>query len=62
MFAFCYLNLAENTFTLVRDRFGQKPLYYSIDKNSCYFASEIKSILAAGINNSPQFFQVLVNT
>ena len=57
MFAFCYLNIAENTFTLARDRFGQKPLYYSIDKHSCYFASEIKSILAADINNSPNFFK-----
>ena len=46
MFAFCYFNIAENTFTLARDRFGQKPLYYSMDKHSCYFASEIKSILA----------------
>ena len=58
MFAFCYLNIAENTFTLVRDRFGQKPLYYSIDEDSCYFASEIKSLLSAGINNSPNFSSI----
>ncbi len=58
MFAFCYLNILENTFTLVRDRFGQKPLYYSIDEDSCYFASEIKSLLSAGINNSPNFSSI----
>ena len=53
-----YLNIVENTFTLVRDRFGQKPLYYSIDEDSCYFASEIKSLLSAGSNNSPNFSSI----
>ena len=28
-----------------RDRVGQKPLYYSIDKNNIIFSSSIKSIL-----------------
>lgn len=31
---------------IVRDRFGIKPLYYTIDKERIIFASEIKSIIA----------------
>jgi len=55
MFSFCFYDVKKNTYTLVRDRFGQKPLYYASDKNSFYFASEIKSLLAAGIKNDANF-------
>ena len=58
MFAICYINLQDNTYTLARDRFGQKPLYYFKDKNSFYFASEIKSILAAGVENLPDYMSI----
>lgn len=38
---------------LVRDRFGQKPLYYHIKNGILTFASEVKSILAAS-TSTPQ--------
>ena len=28
---------------LIRDRFGVKPLYYTFQKNTCFFSSELKS-------------------
>lgn len=43
MFAFCFAD-SENIY-LVRDRFGEKPLYYTIKNNRLYFSSEIKSFL-----------------
>ena len=55
MFSFCYYDVENQIFTLARDRFGQKSLYYSIYKHSLYFSSEIKGLLAAGIDNSPDY-------
>ena len=43
IFAFCVYD-GESVF-LARDRFGVKPLYYSIKKNTLIFASEIKAML-----------------
>tara|TARA_B100000686_G_scaffold331260_1_gene394548 strand:+ start:2565 stop:4454 length:1890 start_codon:yes stop_codon:yes gene_type:complete len=45
MFSFCYYDVDANTYTLVRDRFGQKPLFYSKFDDNYYFASEIKSLV-----------------
>ncbi len=58
MFAFCYHNVRENSYILARDRFGQKPLYYSIDKRNFYFASEIKSLIASNIDTSPDLTSI----
>ena len=55
MFSFCYYDVNNKTFTFARDRFGQKSLYYSFNKNLFYFSSEIKSLISAGINNQPNY-------
>ena len=47
MFAFALYDSVKNKLYLVRDNIGQKPLYYYIDSERLFFASEIKSILAA---------------
>jgi len=45
MFAACIWNEDTNSFVLVRDRFGSKPLYIYEDSNFFAFASEIKTLL-----------------
>jgi len=45
MFAIGAWNSKEKKLYLSRDRFGIKPLYYWLNKNSFVFASEIKAIL-----------------
>ena len=42
MFAFTIYNTKTNEAYLVRDRFGQKPIFYQKDKNSLFFSSELK--------------------
>jgi asparagine synthase (glutamine-hydrolysing) len=49
MFAFAALDRAERRLLLVRDRFGKKPLYIARHNGALWFASELKSLLAAGI-------------
>lgn len=44
MFAFAVWDRGERTLTLVRDRLGIKPLYYSCDSRSVAFASELKAM------------------
>ena len=43
MFAFAILDKQKNNIFLARDRYGIKPLYYTIANNCFLFASEIKS-------------------
>ncbi|MGE5343214.1 MAG: asparagine synthase (glutamine-hydrolyzing) [Candidatus Omnitrophota bacterium] len=45
MFAFAIWDRKENRITLARDRYGIKPLYYTLKGNTFLFGSEIKSIL-----------------
>jgi asparagine synthase (glutamine-hydrolysing) len=45
MFAFAILDTQTRSIFLARDFFGIKPLYYTLDKNSFAFASEIKALL-----------------
>ena len=45
MFAFALWQRKERRLTLVRDRMGIKPLYYSIHNQNIYFGSELKVIL-----------------
>jgi len=46
MWALAYLDIERSKLYLARDRFGIKPLYYSINNQGLFFGSEIKTILA----------------
>ncbi len=46
IFSFAIWNDVKKELILVRDHFGIKPLFYTINDNSIIFASEIKGILA----------------
>ena len=45
-FSIVLLNKNLNTITLIRDRLGQKPLYYFIDRDNFIFSSNFKSVLS----------------
>ena len=50
MFAFALWDESNQTFVAARDRFGEKPFYYTLTKkNELVYASEIKAILASGL-------------
>lgn len=49
MFAFAIWDRQERELTVVRDRFGVKPLYYYSDDKVLVFASEVRSILQSGL-------------
>jgi asparagine synthase (glutamine-hydrolysing) len=46
MFAFAFWNELTKTLYICRDRFGVKPLYYSITNGVFAFASELKGLMA----------------
>jgi asparagine synthase (glutamine-hydrolysing) len=46
MWSFCYVDKKNQTLTLSRDRFGEKPLYLYEERDALYFASELKTLLA----------------
>lgn len=48
-FAFAFLNEKTGQCLIARDRFGEKPLYYSLDDRSLRFASELRSLMELGI-------------
>jgi asparagine synthase (glutamine-hydrolysing) len=45
MFAFAFRDGAEGALYLVRDRFGQKPLYWGMVKDRLVFASEVSALV-----------------
>ena len=44
MFAFAYRDGASGIVTLARDRFGEKPLFYTVVAGQLIFASEVKAL------------------
>ena len=44
MFSFCIFNKQDRILTLARDRFGEKPIYYSNIDNQIYFSSDLRSL------------------
>lgn len=50
MFAIAIHDAKEDCLYLIRDRIGEKPLYVSDDGRRLLFASEIKSLLRAGVS------------
>ena len=47
MFAFVFYEEKNDTLWLIRDRMGEKPLYYSLHQNQIYFSSEASGIAAS---------------
>ena len=50
MWAFCIFDKLNQEFFISRDRIGVKPLYYYLDDENFYFASEIKALLEFNIS------------
>ncbi len=44
MFGFVFFKIIENKIYIARDKFGEKPLYYSITKDSILFASTVEAL------------------
>lgn len=50
MFGFALWDARAKRLVVARDRLGIKPLYYSVDRGRLLFGSELKSLLAAGLD------------
>lgn len=59
IFALSFYDILLNKLTLAVDRFGVKPLHYSVHGNQFSFASEIKQLVA--LHSARPNFDVLVN-
>jgi asparagine synthase (glutamine-hydrolysing) len=60
MFAFAIWDEEEKELFAARDRFGEKPFFYSFDGENLFFGSEIKALWASGIEKRPNL-QMLFN-
>lgn len=65
MWAFAIYDKDKKNLLLSRDRFGEKPLYYSNHKNGIYFGSEIKFLKSLSKNKYPvnmqHIYRYLIN-
>jgi len=52
MFAFTVFDKLNNIVYLARDRYGKKPLYYTIENNVLIFASELKALKQHSLINT----------
>jgi len=59
MFAIAIFDRQTRALVVARDRFGIKPLYFSVDNNYFIFASEIKAILITGLVSKNVNYQAL---
>ena len=46
MFSIAFYDKKNKELFLIRDRYGVKPLYYTIEDDTLYFASELKPLFA----------------
>jgi asparagine synthase (glutamine-hydrolysing) len=53
MFAFALWDGQIGSLLLARDPFGIKPLYYAAEKDQFRFASQVKALLAGGVDATP---------
>jgi asparagine synthase (glutamine-hydrolysing) len=60
IFSFAIWDKFKQELFLARDRFGTKPLFYSIKNNSFYFSSEIK-VIKSLLNNEDLDINVLIS-
>lgn len=49
MFAFALYDIKKNTVYIVRDRMGEKPLYYFQTDSHLLFSSELKALMSSGL-------------
>ncbi len=45
-FSIFFIDFKKNLFYLIRDRLGQKPLFYTLDKKSIIFSSNLKTLIS----------------
>jgi asparagine synthase (glutamine-hydrolysing) len=53
MFAIAVFDREKKELHLIRDRMGEKPLYYGFTNGTFFFCSELKSIYNSGLFNNP---------
>lgn len=59
-FSIVFLDFRKNELSLIRDRLGQKPLFYHIDDDKVLYSSNIKSILNYKKDFNPDFDQISI--